>query len=429
MTKFIIRNDDVGTDTNLAKLKKFCEICDNYGYKIIQAITPIGTCGKYARSHLTNDQIRLLSFKKLEENEELINYLRNRNDLIAVHGLWHTHEPPESEIAIAKSILEGLGLTPTYFVPPFNEGDYPETVVGLTTCQLDLNKGELLETFLKAGTPTAPIMYLHSWRFDRNYKFDDLDKCLARLSKETNQDQTIVENNNAYFSNPKNVRQYTLEEGLRNIERDLISEFMPKPPAQLIDLGCGGGRTSGSLAKAGYAVTAIDLSQPLIERARERYPGLDFRIMNAAALEFPNKSFDAALFSFNGIDGLFPLTDRLRCLAEVWRVLKPGGVFIMSTHNLLGHVFGGGSDRDNFKNIIRIVTAQKQNPHLYDWYVKYDAYGGPQFLFSAPPSTTRDQLVSAGFEILDIRGKTGSSENHIFWHEPHVTFIAKKSGS
>lgn len=186
MTKFIIRNDDIAFDTSLEEIKRFSEVCDKYGYKIIQSITPIGAGGRYGRAAMTNDQIKLLSFRRFDENKEVLEFLKARNDLIAVHGLWHTHVPSEEEVRTAKSILEGLGFNPTYFVPPFNEGDYQPKVVDLTTSQLDFRKGDLLETYLDNGEPTSPIMYLHSWRFQTGkygYSFEKLDKCLARLSE------------------------------------------------------------------------------------------------------------------------------------------------------------------------------------------------------------------------------------------------------
>lgn len=193
MTKFIIRNDDVAFDTGLDEIKKFCEICDRYGYKIIQAITVIGECRR-SRATMTNDNIRLASFRRFSENKELVEFLKSRNDYIAVHGLWHTHEPTEEEIVTAKSILEELGFKPTHFVPPFNEGDYQSEIAGLTTCKLSLEKGERLEDFINQGIPTAPIMYLHSWRFTNNYfTFGQLDRCLARLASEASKTSETVE--------------------------------------------------------------------------------------------------------------------------------------------------------------------------------------------------------------------------------------------
>lgn len=182
MRRFIIRNDDVSVHTRFSEIVRFCEVCDAHGYKIIQAITPLGAGGKYARAHLTNDQIRLMEFRRFDENTRVYEYLKSRDDYIAVHGLWHTHAPTLEEVARAKEYLIGLGFNPTYFVPPFNEGEYPVEVDGLTLSQLSMEAGERLEDFLTEGEPNSPIVYLHSWRFaHRNYNFDQLDACLARL--------------------------------------------------------------------------------------------------------------------------------------------------------------------------------------------------------------------------------------------------------
>jgi hypothetical protein len=184
MTKFLIRNDDVAFDTSLNEIKRFCEICDKYGYQIIQSIIPIGEAKKIKTKRMTNEQIVSASSKLFSENKEVVNYLKKRNDLISVHGLWHTHKPSIEEIENAKYILEGLGFKPTYFIPPFNEGDYPAKISGLKLCQLSADNGELLENFLDNGTPNAAIMYLHSWRFDnRWYTFQKLEECLKRIQQ------------------------------------------------------------------------------------------------------------------------------------------------------------------------------------------------------------------------------------------------------
>lgn len=182
MAKFLIRNDDVSFDTDISEIKQFCEIADKYDYKIIQAIIPIGEARKIKSARMTNDQIRATSSRLFSENQEILEYLSKRNDLIGIHGLWHTHKPSAEEIKTAKSILTGLGFNPIYFIPPFNEGDYPKDFVGLKTCKLSMKNGERLEDFLEKGTPAAEIMYLHSWRFNNDwYTFEKLDKCLERI--------------------------------------------------------------------------------------------------------------------------------------------------------------------------------------------------------------------------------------------------------
>lgn len=182
MIKFLIRNDDVAFDTGFEEIKRFCEICDKYRYRILHAIIPIGEARKIKSSRMTNDQIRQASNRLFSENQEVLEYLKARSDLIGIHGLWHTHKPSVEEIKTGKIILQELGFNPTYFIPPFNEGDYPAEIVGLKACKLSMKKGERLEDFLKKGAPRAKIMYLHSWRFNNDwYTFDILEKCLQRL--------------------------------------------------------------------------------------------------------------------------------------------------------------------------------------------------------------------------------------------------------
>jgi hypothetical protein len=179
----IFRNDDISVDTEIEDIKWFCKLCDRYRIKALLCITPLGdTHGIDVK--MTNDEIKGLSNRNVTDNDELISYLQNRNDLIAVHGLWHTHEPTEEEIDKAKLILDNMGLKPTYFVPPFNEGDYPEDICGLKVSA----KTQRLEDYLEEGTPTDEIVYLHSWRFgdDKWYKREQLELCLKRLKNSQN---------------------------------------------------------------------------------------------------------------------------------------------------------------------------------------------------------------------------------------------------
>jgi SAM-dependent methyltransferase len=245
----------------------------------------------------------------------------------------------------------------------------------------------------------------------------------------TRSNDSVFERNIAYYSHAWAVQQYSVEQGLRDIERGLAETFLPAPAARVLDMGCGAGRTTAGLAGLGYDVTAIDLSEPLIAHARELYPALDFRVMNAAALTLDAKSFDAAFFSFNGIDCIFPLEERRRCLAEVARVLKPGGIFVFSTHNGIGHLFSGGwFYLRGYRNALKLIADQLGNGDIFNWYLRYeDDPAGAQVLFSAPPSATAIQLREAGFDVVDIRSATGERRpTRVRWHAPHVYFVARK---
>ncbi len=238
----------------------------------------------------------------------------------------------------------------------------------------------------------------------------------------------VVQNNLANYASAWSAIEYTREEGLRAIEQQLIGEFFPGPPAKVLDLGCGAGRTTIGLARAGFEPTAIDLSPELLELARRRYPDLAFDCMDATELSFPDGSFDAALFSYNGIDVIYPVLSRRRCFDEVRRVLRPGGVFIFSSHNAVGALLSGGFFYPRgYVNALRTLFEQRRNRYLTEWYWRYDDPGGTQFLYSAPPSRTVAQLADAGFEALAVRGSFGERRpGRVRFREQHVHFVARR---
>jgi len=171
-----IRNDDVAYDTSLEEIKNFCEICDKHDIKIIHCITLRGNC-QPIDSKMTNDEIQKDQSDFLD-NKEVVEYLKTRNDDIAVHGLWHTHTPTQEDTLEAIESLRKHDLPAKWFVPPFNEGDYPREFCGLKVLQ----HIDRLESFLDDGEPKTEEVYLHSWRFNNKwFTFKQLDDCLTRL--------------------------------------------------------------------------------------------------------------------------------------------------------------------------------------------------------------------------------------------------------
>lgn len=104
---------------------------------------------------------------------------------------------------------------------------------------------------------------------------------------------------------------------------------------RVLDIGVGGGRTIELLRGLGAEYVAIDYTSEQVAAARQRHPDADIRLMDARALDFPEAHFDLVAFSFNGIDSV-DLEGRRRILAEVRRVLRPGGRFVFSALNRNG---------------------------------------------------------------------------------------------
>ncbi len=118
------------------------------------------------------------------------------------------------------------------------------------------------------------------------------------------------------------------------LRKKIFNNYFVKEKAKCLDLGCGTGRTTYFLKKKGLNVLGTDIVPAMIKAAKKLYPGIKFKVVNAVNLsEFKDESFDYVLFSCIGLDYIFPESKRRRCLKEVYRVLKKGGVFAFSTSN------------------------------------------------------------------------------------------------
>lgn len=122
------------------------------------------------------------------------------------------------------------------------------------------------------------------------------------------------------------------------ILRALADDGVDLAGAGLIDIGCGAGRTAEHLLPLVGRYVGVDFAAAMVESCRDRFaarfPHAGFRQADARDLsDFATAAFDLALFSFNGLDTI-DHGDRARALAEIRRVLKPGGRFAYSTHLL-----------------------------------------------------------------------------------------------
>ena len=108
--------------------------------------------------------------------------------------------------------------------------------------------------------------------------------------------------------------------------RDAVRAARLRAGMRALDVACGTGRmarlAAGRVGPTG-GVVAIDASEGMLTRAggERGATAIDYRVADALALPFPDASFDAATIAF----GLRNLADWARGLAEMRRVVRPGG--------------------------------------------------------------------------------------------------------
>jgi SAM-dependent methyltransferase len=102
-------------------------------------------------------------------------------------------------------------------------------------------------------------------------------------------------------------------------------------------VGCGPGHIGAYLARAGLDVCGVDLSGELVARARRLYPDLTFAQGDMRSLDVEDCSW-AGIAAFYAIIHLLR-EDVPRALAELARVLEPGGWLLLAFHLGEGHVY------------------------------------------------------------------------------------------
>ncbi len=152
----------------------------------------------------------------------------------------------------------------------------------------------------------------------------------------------------------------------------------------MLDLGCGEGLFAGELLRAGAEVLAADVAEEPLRRAQARNPGLRTLLIDGEGeWDLADASFDVVWAG----EVIEHVADTSRWLSELRRVLRPGGLLLLSTPQLgRAQLLSAALSRRAFG---RRFDPQGDHLHHYD-------------------RTTLSALIASfGFEQLSVRRDAG----------------------
>lgn len=215
----------------------------------------------------------------------------------------------------------------------------------------------------------------------------------------------IHESNISNYKNKKSIEHYARISGkIKDIEKFIISKYFK---GKVLDIGCGCGRTTSYLDENGFKVIGFDITEEMIDYAKKKFPKIDFRVGDACKMDFKDNSFDVAFFSFNGLDYIHPEKKRFGAIKEIERVLKPGGLFVYSSHD------------SKFSLLIRrplFILRNLLRGSLFGRYKLEKDYFGEFYTYYAKPSKQiKDiQRISGLRYKRMLRGKNDLFPHYIF---------------
>ncbi|MBI2989596.1 MAG: class I SAM-dependent methyltransferase [Candidatus Magasanikbacteria bacterium] len=213
-----------------------------------------------------------------------------------------------------------------------------------------------------------------------------------------------------YFSDSRNDLWEDLEV-FRSFIRDGYS---------ILDIGSGNGRVYQLCDKnQGINYTGIDQSEKLVDIARARVPGARFMVADMRSLPFEDRIFDLAL-SVASFHHLPNTEDRRKTLSEIYRILRPGGMLLMTNWNMYSD-----SARKNVEKG-KWTLEESKTDFIVPWLDASGKILGERYYHGFTLDELRALIVDAGFVLKEhyfIRKGTPSDKEK----GNNIISIAQKS--
>lgn len=195
-------------------------------------------------------------------------------------------------------------------------------------------------------------------------------------------------------------------ERLREAEAGLLG---PVAGRQVLEVGCGAAMCARWLATQGARVTAMDLSAGMLRHARAGAESTGVTVplvqADAEALPFADGAFDLACSAFGAVPFV---ADSGRVMAEVARVLRPGGRWVFAVTHPLRWVFPDDPGPDG---LLAQIPYFDRTP-----YVEVDAAGAATYVEHHRTLGDRiREIVAAGLVLTDLVEPEWPDDLHEEW--------------
>ena len=213
--------------------------------------------------------------------------------------------------------------------------------------------------------------------------------------------------------------------------QEIITRYLPEPPAVILDIGGGSGPYACWLAKAGYEVHLVDPVDLHIEQAKEasdrqaEHPIASVSLGDARQLRFSTESADVVLL-LGPLYHLIDKTERLLALGEAYRVLRNGGLMVAAGISRFASMLDSFF-QDRFRNPVHIDIVQNDLETGYHRNPTED----PNYFTDAylhRPEELSSEVVEAGFQhqaTLAVEGPAWLFESFKnYWTDPDLRPVA-----
>lgn len=222
------------------------------------------------------------------------------------------------------------------------------------------------------------------------------------------------------------------EEEAQHFINQLIEYLHPPAGSFMLDVACGKGRHSKCLARMGFDVTGIDLSEPFITEAKQFETDHLHFFLHDMRMPFRINYYDYAFNFFTSFGYFRTMREHDNAVRTIAQSLKPGGIFVidyLNVHyteeslvkeeekNIDGIIFDINRWQDEGHFFKRVKITDAQHPELKPNFTERVAK------FSLGDFT--DMLAYQGMQVQDVFGDYNLARYDIR-QSPRMIIIAKK---